>query len=105
MINWGLDYEATPGRRQLDLMDGLRRAAVSLIVGVHPHVAVVDLDLLGGGQALSVYSLGNFLFDQSSPRASGSVLEVRVFDQGTFFARLIPIPNFFDNAMKGKKKQ
>jgi AmmeMemoRadiSam system protein B len=103
MINWGLDYEATPGRRQLALMDGLRRAAVSLIVGVHPHVTAVDLDLLGGGQALSIYSLGNFLFDQSSPRASGSVLEVRVFDQGTFFARLVPIPNFFDNAMKGQK--
>jgi poly-gamma-glutamate capsule biosynthesis protein CapA/YwtB (metallophosphatase superfamily) len=69
---------------------------------MHPHLTAVDFDLLGGGQALSAYSLGNFLFDQSSQRASGSVLEVRIFDQGTFFARLVPIPNFFENAMKGQ---
>jgi poly-gamma-glutamate capsule biosynthesis protein CapA/YwtB (metallophosphatase superfamily) len=99
MANWGTDYVAGPGRRQLALMDALRKAAVSLIVGVHPHVAAANFDLLAGGQALSVASLGNFLFDQSGTRASGSVLEVRVFAQGTFFARLVPIPNFFEAAM------
>jgi AmmeMemoRadiSam system protein B len=102
MINWGLDKEATPRARQLALQQGLHEAAVSLIVGVHPHVAARDFQLLGGGQTLSVHSLGNFLFDQSSQYASGSVLEVRVFDQGTFFARLVPIPNFIEGAVKGR---
>jgi AmmeMemoRadiSam system protein B len=96
MVNWGLDYGATPGRRQLALADALQKAAVSLIIGVHPHLSADDFELLGGGQALGVHSLGNFLFDQSSQRASGSVLEVRIFEQGTFFARLVPIPNFFE---------
>jgi AmmeMemoRadiSam system protein B len=98
MINWGQDYVPTPAPRQRAIVDALRQAAVSLIVGVHPHLAATDFDLLGGGQALSIHSLGNFLFDQSAPRASGSVLEVRMFEQGTFFARLVPIPNFFDSA-------
>jgi poly-gamma-glutamate synthesis protein (capsule biosynthesis protein) len=103
MINWGLDYVPSPGQRQMALMESSRRAAVSLIVGVHPHLTATDFDLLAGGQALSIYSLGNFLFDQSSPRASGSILEVRVFDQGTFFARRVPIPNFFDGATRAQQ--
>jgi poly-gamma-glutamate capsule biosynthesis protein CapA/YwtB (metallophosphatase superfamily) len=103
MVNWGPDYEAAPGRRERDLMQALHRAAVPLIVGVHPHVAAPQPHLLGGGQTLSVYSLGNFLFDQDSRRASGMLLEVRVFDQGTFFARPVPIPNFLESAAKGDK--
>jgi AmmeMemoRadiSam system protein B len=96
MTNWGLDYEATPSRRELQIMEAFHKAAVSLIVGVRPHVAARSFHLLGGGETLSIHSLGNFLFDQSSRRASGSILEVRVFDQGTFFARLVPIPNFLE---------
>jgi poly-gamma-glutamate synthesis protein (capsule biosynthesis protein) len=65
-------------------------------------VTAANFDLLAGGGALSVASLGNFLFDQSGPRASGTVLEVRLFEQGTFFARLIPIPNVFEDATAGK---
>ena len=44
----------------------------------------------------SAFSLGNFIFDQSSPRGSGALLELRVFGQGTVAARLVPIPNLFD---------
>jgi poly-gamma-glutamate synthesis protein (capsule biosynthesis protein) len=47
---------------------------------------------------LLAYSLGNFLFDQRSEVASAAVLEVRVFEQGTYFARLVPIPNFFEKS-------
>jgi len=42
-----------------------------------------------------VYSLGNFLFDQKFEGVSGALLEVRVFRQGTFAARLVPVRNFF----------
>jgi poly-gamma-glutamate synthesis protein (capsule biosynthesis protein) len=96
MINWAPDYQAAAGPRERALMDALRKAAVSLIVGVHPHLAAPDFDLIGGGEGLSIYSLGNFLFDQSSQRSSGAVLEVRMFEQGTYFARLVPIPNVLE---------
>jgi poly-gamma-glutamate synthesis protein (capsule biosynthesis protein) len=36
------------------------------------------------------------LFDQSASRASGALVEMRVFEQGTVFMRNIPLPNFFD---------
>jgi poly-gamma-glutamate synthesis protein (capsule biosynthesis protein) len=105
IANWGTDYAAGPGRRQLALMDAFHGAAVPLIVGVHPHVGAANFDLLAGGQGLSIASLGNFLFDQSGPRASGAVLEVRVFQQGTFFARLVPIPNVFEEGPAARKGQ
>jgi poly-gamma-glutamate synthesis protein (capsule biosynthesis protein) len=98
-MHWGLEYAPVPDQRETYLADALRQAAVSLIVGAHPHVADRGLAALAGGEALLAYSLGNFLFDQPSSRASGAVLEVRFFPQGTFFARRIPIPNFYDRAL------
>jgi poly-gamma-glutamate synthesis protein (capsule biosynthesis protein) len=98
-MHWGLEYAPVPDQRETYLADALRQAAVSLIVGAHPHVADQGLAALAGGEALLAYSLGNFLFDQPSSRASGAVLEVRFFPQGTFFARRIPIPNFYDRAL------
>ena len=72
---------------------------MSLIVGAHPHVASDRLAALAGGETLLAYSLGNFLFDQPGSRVSGAILEVRFFPQGTFFARLVPIPNLYDRAL------
>jgi poly-gamma-glutamate capsule biosynthesis protein CapA/YwtB (metallophosphatase superfamily) len=85
-----------PGPREKMLADDMRLRSVSAIVGAHPHVADGKLTALGGGDTLLAYSLGNFLFDQTAERSSGTLLEVRIFEQGTFFARLIPLPNFFD---------
>jgi poly-gamma-glutamate synthesis protein (capsule biosynthesis protein) len=99
-MHWGAEYARIPGEREDDLIDALRQAAVSLIVGAHPHVASERLQALAGGESLLAYSLGNFLFDQPGPQSSGAVLEVRFFPQGTFFARLIPIPNFYDRALQ-----
>ena len=99
VMHWGIEYEAEPATRERPLIDALRRAAVGLIVGTHPHVASDRLEALAGGESLLAYSLGNFLFDQPGAKSSGAVLEVRLFPQGTFFARRIPIPNFYDRAL------
>lgn len=98
-MHWGREYARLPDEREDHLISTLRRAAVSLIVGAHPHVASERLAALAGGESLLAYSLGNFLFDQPGAQSSGAVLEVRFFPQGTFFARLIPIPNFYDRAL------
>jgi AmmeMemoRadiSam system protein B len=99
-LHWGTEYEERPGARERELADGLRRSAVSLIVGAHPHRASQAIESLAGGQAQLVYSLGNFLFDQRSELVSGALLEVTLFDQGTFFTRLIPLPNFYKDALR-----
>ena len=95
-VHWGPEYVTAPTDRERAIAESLARCGVSLIVGNHSHQAAPGLDLLRGGATQSVFSLGNFLFDQTSPRGTGALLEVRVFEQGTLAARLIPIPNLFE---------
>jgi AmmeMemoRadiSam system protein B len=98
-MHWGKEYTAAPQDREMDLTNRLASGAVGLIVGAHPHVRSDKITLVHGGRVLLVYSLGNFLFDQSDARTSGAILEMRVFDQGTFFCRLIPMPNLYREAV------
>lgn len=95
MVNWGTDFEAEPRERQREIADALGRAAVGLVIGVHPHLAAAALARISAG-TLAIHALGNFLFDQSSRVSSGALLEVRVFERGTFSARLVPHRNFQD---------
>ena len=95
-IHWGSEYATAPGQRERDLAQAMSRRSFAALVGGHSHVAGTRLEALAGGDTLLAHSLGNFLFDQSSDRASGALLEIRSFAQGTFFARLVPIPNLFE---------
>jgi poly-gamma-glutamate synthesis protein (capsule biosynthesis protein) len=95
-IHWGSEYATAPGQRERDLAQAMSRRSFAALVGGHSHVAGAKLEALAGGDTLLAHSLGNFVFDQSSERASGALLEIRTFAQGTFFARLVPIPNLFE---------
>ncbi|MEO6015395.1 MAG: AmmeMemoRadiSam system protein B [Devosia sp.] len=96
LVHWGTEYVTTASDKERRIADALARCGVTLIVGAHSHQASAAIESLKGGAAQMVYSLGNFIFDQSAPRGSGALLEMRVFKQGTVAARLIPIPNLFD---------
>ena len=104
-LHWGREYQPAPDERQTKLAGGLRQSGVALIVGAHPHQANPRIEALAGGETAVAYSLGNFLFDQFSHRASGAILEVRVFPQGTFFARLVKMPNFYEAAHGGARRE
>lgn len=95
-VHWGREYVTEPSAREKWLADEMRLRSVSAIIGGHPHVGSDGVTMLAGGDAGEVYSLGNFLFDQSADRSSGQLVELRVFAQGTVFMRRIPLPNFFD---------
>jgi poly-gamma-glutamate synthesis protein (capsule biosynthesis protein) len=94
-LHWGLEYGAEPGDRERRLAGALRKAGVPLVVGAHPHRASDRIALVDGLDTLLVYSLGNFVFDQRAPRASGAVLQVSVFAQGTRAVRLIPLTDVY----------
>jgi poly-gamma-glutamate synthesis protein (capsule biosynthesis protein) len=99
-VHWGREYVTTGGDRERQIAEALARCGVSLIVGAHSHQAAARIEQLRGGATQSVFSLGNLIFDQSAPRASGTLLELRAFAQGTVAARLVPIPNLFDLAKR-----
>jgi hypothetical protein len=94
-LHWGLEYAAEPGDRERRLAGALREAGVPLVVGAHPHRASDRIALVDGLDTLLVFSLGNFVFDQRAPRASGAVLQVSVFAQGTRAVRLIPLTDVY----------
>ncbi len=95
-VHWGTEYVTAASAKERGIAERLTRCGVTLIVGAHSHQASPAIEPLSGGSAQMVYSLGNLLFDQSSPRGSGALLEMRVFKQGTVAARLIPVANVFD---------
>ena len=95
-VHWGREYVNAPAARETGLADAMRLRSVAAIIGAHPHVASDGIATLAGGDVAEVYSLGNFLFDQSAARSSGAMVELRVFEQGTIFMRNIPLPNYFD---------
>ena len=102
-VHWGREYETLPSARETALAEEMRLRGVAVIAGAHPHLADGRLATLGGGETLMAYSLGNFLFDQTAATASGTLLELRVFAQGTVFARLVELPNLFDLARPGAR--
>lgn len=95
-VHWGEEYTTVPRARETAIANALVRCGVSAIIGAHSHQAATAITALVGGASQMLYSLGNFLFDQSSPRGSGTLAELRVFRHGTVALRLIPMPNLFD---------
>lgn len=65
--HWGNEYQTTHSGRQEQLATDWVSAGVDLIIGMHPHV-VQDAQVLtaaDGRKVLVLYSLGNFVFDQT----------------------------------------
>jgi AmmeMemoRadiSam system protein B len=103
-VHWGSEYATAPGRRERELAQDMSRRAFAALVGGHSHVASTSLEALSGGDTLLAHSLGNFIFDQSADRASGALLEIRSFAQGTFSARLVPLPNLFETGRRAAQQ-
>ncbi|MEQ1899476.1 MAG: AmmeMemoRadiSam system protein B [Devosia sp.] len=95
-VHWGTEYTDRASAEESAIADRLTACGASLVVGAHPHRASPSIAPLAGGRGQMVYSLGNLLFDQSAPRGSGALMELRVFKQGTIAVRLVPIPNLFE---------
>ena len=95
-VHWGRGYTNTAASAEYAAAEALHNCGVGAILGAHSHSASSRLEALQGGEYLMAYSLGNFLFDQDSTRTSGSLIELRIFRQGSFAARLVPIGNLFE---------
>ncbi len=101
-MHWGPDYTSSPSRFEGEVLEKFQRCGLSLIVGAHSHRASDNVELRLGGHQQSVFSMGNFIFDQSGPAVSGSLVEVRFFKQGTVAVRIIPHANHYDVALDAR---
>jgi poly-gamma-glutamate synthesis protein (capsule biosynthesis protein) len=97
-VHWGREYTSGSGALERALAEDLARCGATLVVGAHSH-RPSELELIAQGQGIMLYSLGNLLFDQKSPKGDGVLLEVRTFAQGTIAVRKVPIPNLYEFAL------
>jgi len=92
MIHWGREFADQAGPREQALAALLEAKGVEVIIGCHSHRAG---QLEGTRKSCRLFSLGNFLFDQKSPRVSGMLLEAVFFPQGTYFLKVHPLNNLY----------
>jgi poly-gamma-glutamate synthesis protein (capsule biosynthesis protein) len=97
-LHCGVEYASASGPRESQLATWSEIAGASLVIGCHPHRPSPEWD--NSTQSLRFFSMGNLIFDQLDPLNSGGLIEVRFFDQGTWFARWIPIGNPYHNAVR-----
>jgi AmmeMemoRadiSam system protein B len=98
LVHWGEEYTRAAQPANHDAAHALHACGVNAVIGAHSHQAAANIEAMQGGEFQMVYSLGNLLFDQKSDRASSALLELRLFRQGTFATRLVPLPNLFELA-------
>ena len=97
-VHWGAEFTTSAGPAEHRAAQALNACGVSAVVGAHSHLASQRIEAPQGGEYQVTFSLGNFLFDQRGPRSSSALVELRVFESGTFATRLIPAPNLYELA-------
>ncbi|MBR5283057.1 MAG: CapA family protein [Alistipes sp.] len=71
-VHWGNEYERKPNRDQRRVAEFMKRNGVDIIVGSHPHV-VQPYEIDSEGKIV-VYSLGNFVSNQSKRYTDGGLI-------------------------------
>jgi poly-gamma-glutamate synthesis protein (capsule biosynthesis protein) len=97
-VHWGSEYTSVARESEYSIAEQLLDCGVIGVIGAHSHRASTAIEASAGGAQQITYSLGNLVFDQNGSNSSGAVLELRVFNQGTFATRLLPIANLYDVA-------
>jgi AmmeMemoRadiSam system protein B len=95
-VHWGQEFNTAPGPAEYTVAERLQSCGVSAIIGSHSHRASSQIEALQGGEYQMTFSLGNLLFDQRGGHSSTALLELRVFQQGTYATRLVAGPNLFE---------
>ena len=79
-MHWGIEYKTSPNSEQEDLTNFLFENGTDIIIGNHPHVLQPmekrEITLSDGSikDGFIVYSLGNFLADQSKANTRNSAI-------------------------------
>lgn len=88
-MHWGRELDSLPSARQIRMGHQLIDAGAALVIGHHPHV-LQGVESYRGKMIL--YSLGNFVFDNSQTEQSRSaIFRCTIGQSGIDSAELIPI--------------
>ena len=114
-VHWGTEYSTTPNNSQNELADFLFKNGVNVILGTHPHVLqkmekrTVTLEDGTTQDGFIIYSLGNFISDQTATNTRTSIildLQITKHTDDTVTidnVNYIPIYMYKDNSATTKK--
>jgi poly-gamma-glutamate synthesis protein (capsule biosynthesis protein) len=89
-LHWGTEYDTIPSKNQTDLAEYFFSQGVDIIVGSHPHVIqkmVWTKDNEGIKDNILIYSLGNFVSNQSKLRRDGgAVVKIEMERKGESYS-------------------
>ena len=88
-VHWGDEYKPYSSKSQRDLAKKIVDAGADLVIGHHPHV---DQEIVKMGDSFVVYSLGNFVFDQSwsEETMESFFIEAQISKDGVDWVKAIP---------------
>ena len=89
-MHWGAEYKARATDVQVELGQKIIDMGADVIIGHHPHVDQ-EIERYGGGWI--IYSLGNFIFDQSwsENTMEGLLAEIQIQNSRVYDVKPIPI--------------
>lgn len=74
--HWGEEYETSPNQRQIHFAHQVLEAGALAVIGSHPHVLqpLQKYMTTDGRETLIMYSLGNFISYQASPKKRTAII-------------------------------
>ena len=88
-MHWGIEYQTTPNKDQLDMADFLFENGVDIILGSHPHVLqkmekrTLELEDGSTKDGFVIFSLGNFISNQQDVGTRDTViLDIQITKSG-----------------------
>jgi poly-gamma-glutamate synthesis protein (capsule biosynthesis protein) len=88
-FHWGKEFADYPSKLQIDMAHSAIDAGADLVIGHHPHVLQ---GIERYKQGIVLYSLGNFVFDQTSPWCRESAIaRVTLDGDGIDSIEIIPL--------------
>ena len=113
IMHWGKEYQLIESRQQRKLASWLLKNGADAVIGAHPHVIQpikVYQRADGLGDNLVVYSMGNFISNQTKPNTDGGImiemdLTKNIATNQTWLTRhaYIPVWRYVQKDNKGKR--
>jgi poly-gamma-glutamate synthesis protein (capsule biosynthesis protein) len=115
IMHWGIEYQLQENEEQRSIARFLIRNGADMVIGSHPHVVqpirTESVGMPDGSrkEAIVVYSMGNFISNQTQPNTDGGIMfqvdllkskgssDVRVGQHG-----MIPVWRYIHRPAKGK---
>lgn len=89
LLHWGNEYQRRPSTEQRKMKEWCNRNGIAIVIGSHPHVVQpieIARDPSGRIEELTVWSMGNFVSNQSDTNTDGGLMvliELQKREDGT----------------------